>query len=176
MNKQPLQKITLSALFLAVGIVLPFFTMQLKEIGDSLLPMHIPVMLCGIICGFGYGATIGLVLPVLRSVCFGMPPLFPNSIWMAAELLTYGLIIGLLYKKLPKRLPYLYLSLIISQLAGRIAWGIAKTILLGLSNKAFTLLMFIDGGFIDALPGIILQILLIPTVITILKHTKLKFE
>ena len=104
MKKQNLQKLVLSALFLSIGMVLPFLTMQIKEIGDSLLPMHIPVMLCGVLCGWQYGAAIGLMLPFLRSACFGMPPLYPNAVWMAAELLTYGLIIGLLYKKLPKNL------------------------------------------------------------------------
>ena len=175
MKKQNLQKLVLSALFLAVGIVLPFLTMQIKEIGDSLLPMHIPVMLCGILCGYGYGAVIGLILPFLRSICFGMPPLYPNAVWMAAELFTYGLVIGLLYKRLPKNTLCLYLSLVISQISGRIVWALAKTIVLGASGKTFTLAMFISGGFIDALPGIILQLLIIPTIITILKHIKFKF-
>lgn len=172
MKKHNLKTLVLAALFLSIGMVLPFLTMQIKEIGDSLLPMHIPVMLCGILCGWQYGAAVGLMLPFLRSVCFGMPPLYPNAIWMAAELLTYGLVIGLMYKKLPKKLPYLYISLISSQLLGRIVWAIAKTILMGVSGKAFTLAMFISGGFVDALPGIILQLLLIPTMLSIFKLSK----
>ena len=172
MKKQHLQKSVLAALFLAIGMVLPFLTMQIKEIGDSLLPMHIPVMLCGILCGYSYGAAIGFLLPFLRSVCFGMPPLYPNAVWMALELMTYGLVIGFLYEKLPKKLPFLYVSLIASQLIGRIIWGISKMILLGVNGKAFTLTMFISGGFIDALPGIILQLLLIPTIIMIIKKTR----
>lgn len=176
MKKQNLQKIVLSAMLLAVGMVLPFLTMQIKEIGDSLLPMHIPVMLCGIMCGYGYGATIGLLLPFLRSVCFGMPPLYPNAVWMAAELLTYGLVIGFIYKKLPKNLTCLYLSLILSQISGRIIWALTKVVLLGMDGKSFTFAMFITSGFIDALPGIFLQLILIPTIIVLLKHTKLKFN
>ena len=66
--KTTTRKLTLSAVFLSIGLVLPLFTMQIKEIGDTLLPMHLPVMLCGILCGYGYGATIGLLLPFLRSV------------------------------------------------------------------------------------------------------------
>ena len=172
MKKHNLKTLVLAALFLSIGMVLPFLTMQIKEIGDSLLPMHIPIMLCGILCGWQYGAAVGFMLPFLRSVCFGMPPLYPNAIWMAAELLTYGLVIGLMYKKLPKKLPNLYISLISSQLLGRIVWAIAKTILMGVSGKTFTLAMFISGGFVDALPGIILQLLLIPTMISILKLSK----
>lgn len=172
MKKHRLHKLVLSALFLSIGMVLPFLTMQIKEIGDSLLPMHLPVMLCGILCGYGYGAVIGLILPLLRSVCFGMPPIYPNAVWMALELMTYGLVIGFLYKKFPKKLPFLYVSLIASQLIGRIIWGISKIILLGVNGKAFTLTMFISSGFIDALPGIILQLLLIPTIIMIIKKTR----
>lgn len=169
MKKQKLQKITLSSIFLAFGMALPFLTMQIKEIGDSLLPMHIPVMLCGILCGYGYGAAIGFILPFLRSVCFGMPPIYPNAVWMSAELLTYGIVIGLLYKKLPQNLPGVYLSLILSQISGRIIWGLTKTLLLSINGKFFTFTMFISGGFVDAIPGIILQLLLIPTIISILK-------
>ena len=167
MKKQRLYKLVLSALFLSIGMVLPFLTMQIKEIGDSLLPMHLPVMLCGILCGYGYGAAVGLMLPILRSVCFGMPPLYPNAVWMATELLTYGLIIGLMYKTLPKNTLCLYISLIVSQIFGRIVWGLSKSILLGLGGKAFTWAMFISSGFVNALPGIILQLILTPTILLI---------
>ncbi len=176
MKKQRLYKLVLSALFLSIGMVLPFLTMQIKEIGDSLLPMHLPVMLCGILCGYGYGAAVGLMLPILRSVCFGMPPLYPNAVWMATELLTYGLIIGLMYKTLPKNTLCLYISLIVSQIFGRIVWGLSKSILLGLGGKAFTWAMFISSGFVNALPGIILQLILIPTILLILKRTKFILE
>ncbi len=172
MKKQKIKKLVLSALFLGIGMVLPFLTMQIKEIGDSLLPMHLPVMLCGVLCGYGYGAAIGFLLPFLRSFCFGMPPIYPNAVWMSAELLTYGLIIGLLYKKLPKNTFCLYTSLIASQISGRIVWGISKALLLGLNGKTFTLALFISGGFIDALPGIILQLILVPTIITVFKKVK----
>jgi len=68
------RKLIFSAMFLALGMVLPFFVGQIKEIGDSLLPMHLVVMLCGLICGWKYGAVVGLILPPLRGLCFGMPP------------------------------------------------------------------------------------------------------
>ena len=172
MKKQKIKKLVLSALFLGIGMVLPFLTMQIKEIGDSLLPMHLPVMLCGVLCGYGYGAAIGFLLPFLRSFCFGMPPIYPNAVWMSAELFTYGLIIGLLYKKFPKNTFCLYTSLIASQISGRIVWGISKALLLGLNGKTFTFALFISGGFIDAIPGIILQFILIPTIITVFKKVK----
>lgn len=98
-----LKNLTLAALFLALGLVLPFFTGQIPQIGSMLLPMHIPVFLCGLICGWQYGAAVGFIVPLMRSVLFGMPPLFPTATAMAFELLTYGLVVGLLYSRPPWR-------------------------------------------------------------------------
>lgn len=166
------KKVVLGALFLAMGMVLPLFTAQIKEVGDSLLPMHLPVLLCGLICGPGYGFAVGLILPFLRSMVFSMPPLYPNAIWMALEMAAYGGVIGWLYRRFPsRRLKYLYLSLIIAMVAGRLVWGLSKAILLGLGHQTFTLQAFLMGGVIDALPGILLQLVMIPAVMTFL-HRK----
>ncbi len=166
MNKSNLQKIIISAMLLSLGIVLPFFTGQIKEIGDTLLPMHIPVMLCGLVCGAKYGFAVGAVLPFLRSVMFGMPPIYPNAVWMSVELATYGLVIGFLYFSfLKKQIWWLYCSLIVSMISGRVTWGITKAVLLGAAGEAFTFQAFIAGGIIDSLPGIVLQLLLIPGII-----------
>lgn len=173
MKRKEIQRLVLAALFLAIGMILPFITGQIKEIGDSLLPMHLPVMLCGIICGWKYGFAVGIILPFLRSVCFAMPPLYPNAIWMSLELATYGLVIGTMYIILKKKtIGYIYLSLIISMLSGRIVWGISKAILLGITDKPFTFSAFLIGGFADAIIGIILQLILIPLIIELLKRTK----
>lgn len=152
-------------MFLALGVVLPFFTGQMKEIGDTLLPMHIPVMLCGLLCGYPYGFIVGLVLPLFRAVTVGMPPLYPNAVWMALELATYGFVIGFLYFRFHKKqMWWLYCCLVTSMVSGRIVWGIAKTLLLGVAGKAFTLQAFLAGGLIDAFPGILLQLVLIPAI------------
>lgn len=173
--KNNIRKIVISALLLALGIVLPFFTAQLKEIGDTLLPMHIPVMLCGLICGWKYGFLVGVMIPFLRSVLFGMPPIYPNAVWMALEMGTYGLVIGILYNKdIVKGKIKIYVSLISAMLAGRIVWGIAKLILLGAKGLDFTFTAFIAGGFVDALPGIILQLVLIPAIILIIEKFKIE--
>lgn len=164
------KKIVLSALLLAIGIILPFFTGQIKEIGDTLLPMHIPVLLTGFICGWQWGLVVGLVLPILRSTLFSMPPMFPNAMWMAAELATYGLISGLLYHKTKK----IYLSLITAMVSGRIVWGVTKAILLCVGEKSFTFAAFITGGFLDAVPGIILQLILVPIIVKIVNKKEKK--
>lgn len=164
-------KLTLSAMFLAIGLCLPFLTGQIKEIGNMLLPMHLPVMLCGLICGWQYGAAVGAVLPLLRNLCFGMPPM-PNAISMAFELMTYGLIIGLTYSLSRRRsLLSLYISLITAMLAGRAVWGAAQAAVMGIAGKSFTFKMFMAGAFINAVPGIILQLILVPAVMVILGKT-----
>ena len=165
------QKLVLAALFLAIGMVLPLITGQLKEIGDSLLPMHLAVMLCGVICGWKYGFGVGLILPFLRSLIFGMPPIYPNAIWMALELATYGFVIGALYnlrKDRPKW--YIFFCLLCSMIAGRIIWGVAKAILLGVAGTAFSFGAFLTGGFLDAIPGIMLQFIFVPAAVLLIER------
>ena len=160
------KQMTLAALFLALGLVLPFFTGQIPQIGSMLLPMHIPVFLCGLICGWQYGAAVGFLVPLMRSFLFGMPPLFPTAISMAFELLTYGLTVGLLYSRSRWQcIRALYRCLLAAMVAGRAVWGVVQAVLLGLSGSARALL--------NAIPGIILQLILIPVVMLALNRTGL---
>ena len=178
MNKNKnLLNIVLSAMFLSLALVLPFLTGQIKEIGNMLLPMHIPVMLCGLICGWQYGLIVGALAPIMRSFLFSMPPMYPTAIGMAFELAAYGVLIGLLFSKSKWHcIKSLYISLIISMLGGRVVWGIAQSILLGLGDSGFTLSMFISGAFLKAIPGIILQLVLIPAVMLLLKKTHFRHK
>ena len=163
------QTLVLAALFLALGLVLPSLTGAIKEIGDSLLPMHLVVMLCGAICGWKYGLLVGAVLPFLRSLLFSMPPLYPNAVWMATELATYGLVIGIMYAYLKGNSKWrIFICLVCSMIAGRIVWGISKAVLLGVAGKPFGIEAFIIGGFVDAIPGIILQLILVPTIVILI--------
>lgn len=171
MKRSKTQNLVLAALFLALGIVLPFLTAQIPSIGSMLLPMHIPVLICGYVCGWQYGLLVGLVVPLLRSVLFGMPPMLA-AIPMAFELAVYGLATGLLYRLLKKNTAGIYISLIGAMLAGRIVWGIVKLIMAGLSSSAFTVSAFIAGAVTGAIPGIIIQIILIPVIIMVLKKAK----
>lgn len=172
--KNQIKNLTLSAMFIAIGIVLPFFTGQIPQIGNMLLPMHIPVFLCGLICGWQYGAAVGFILPLMRSMLFTMPPLFPNATAMAFELLTYGLVAGLLYSRSRWQCVIaLYRSVIAAMIAGRIVWGVVEIILLGISGGAFTWQAFMAGAFLNAVPGIIVQLILIPAIMVALNRTGL---
>jgi riboflavin transporter FmnP len=169
------KRLVLSALFLALGIVLPFLTGQLPQIGSMLLPMHIPVLLCGLLCGWRWGAVVGCCTPLLRSLLFFMPPLYPAAVAMALELMTYGAVIGLLYAIVRRRtLPSLMLCLLAAMVAGRAVWGVAQALLLGVGGVGgFTFSAFIAGAITGAIPGIVLQLLLIPTVMLALHRMHL---
>lgn len=159
-------------MFLGMELVLPIFIGQIPEIGRMLLPMHIPVLLCGLICGWQYGLVVGFLLPLLRGMTFGMPVLFPSGITMAFELATYGVVVGWLYSHAKwKCLVSLYHSLIPAMVAGRIVWGVVSMVLLGISGQGFTWQMFIGGALITAIPGIILQLVLIPSIMVALNKT-----
>ncbi len=167
-----LLKITLAAMFLALGYVLPFFTGNIPEIGQKLLPMHLPVMLCGMICGWQYGAAVGFTLPLLRSLTVGKPMIYPQAAGMAVELLTYGLVIGIVYGMFKKKTPVAgYTALLVSMAAGRAAWGVARVIMAGVSDSSFAFKAFLTGAFTDALPGIVVQILLIPPVMLLIEKS-----
>lgn len=169
-----LKNLVLTAMFLAIGLVLPFLTGQIKEIGNMLLPMHIPVFLCAYICSWKHGMALGFILPLMRSMIFHMPQLYPNAVAMAFELATYGLVAGYLYYKSKyKCTKALYKSMIMSMLAGRVIWGVAEVILLGIGGGAFTFSAFIAGAFAKAVPGIIIQLVLIPAIMVALGRAKL---
>lgn len=173
-RKNQLVNLTLAAMFLAIGLLLPLLTGQIKQIGNMLLPMHIPVILCGLICGWQYGLAVGFVVPLLRCAIFGMPMLFPTAISMAFELATYGFAVGFLYfHSRWKCVIALYRCMIIAMLSGRVVWGIVQTCLLGLGENGFTFSAFIAGAFLNAIPGIILQLVLIPSIMIALNRTGL---
>ena len=168
------KQLVISALLLAAGLVLPFLTGSIPNFGRMLLPMHLPVLLCGFVCGWKWGLLVGFVTPLLRSVLFGMPPMVPTALAMAFELAAYGAVAGFLYNRSKWQcIIALYRSLIIAMLAGRLVWGCVQALLLGLSGSAFTLAAFFAGAFTNAVPGIILQLVFIPAVMVALDRTGL---
>ena len=176
MNSLRIRKLTFSAMFLAVALVLPFITGQIPEIGQTLCPMHIPVLLCGFLVGWPWGMAVGFIAPLLRSVLFGMPAMFPGAVAMAFELSVYGFLTGFLYSRLPRKKGLVYPILITAMIAGRIVWGIVRLALAGLSGNPFTWKMFISGALTTAIPGIILHIALIPVLVIVLEKAGLSLN
>lgn len=168
MNRIRMRKMVYSALLLALALVLPFLTGQIPQIGAMLCPMHFPVLLCGFVCGWPWGLAVGFLAPVLRSVIFGMPPMMPTALAMAFELATYGAVSGLLFRLLPDFRGRIYVSLIAAMVAGRLIWGGAQYILMGLKGGTLKEGWFLAGAVTGSVPGIVLQIVLVPALVIVL--------
>lgn len=174
MKNQKMKTMVLAAMFLCLGLVLPFLTGQIKVVGKMLLPMHMPVFLCGLICGWQYGLAVGFITPLLRSLLFGMPFMYPNAVAMAFELATYGFVSGFLYSHSRWQcVRALYRCLIIAMLAGRAVWGVVEVLLLGIGTDGFTMEAFVAGALLDSIPGIIIQLILIPLIMVLLHKAKI---
>lgn len=174
MKNRQIKNLTITAMLFAIGLVLPFFTAQLPQLGNMLLPMHIPVFLCALICGWKYGFTMAFLLPLIRSLLFGMPPMYPTAVAMAFELGTYALVLGALYAHSKWQcIRALYRCMLTAMLAGRVVWGVVLAVLLSSSGSALTLSMFISSAFLNAAAGIVLQLVLIPAIMTALDRTRL---
>ncbi len=172
MRKDSTKQLVLSGLFIALGLLLPFLVGQIPSLGAALLPMHIPILICGFVCGWPYGLAVGFITPLLRSFLFGMPPIY-TALAMAFELAAYGFMTGLLYRVLPKRNGFVYVSLVASMICGRIIWGLVSILIYGLRGSAFTMQLFVSGAVLNAIPGIIIQIVIIPLIIIALKKARL---
>ena len=167
------RQLVLTALFLALAFVLPLLTGQVPKVGNMLCPMHFPVLLCGFVLGGPWGLAVGFAAPLLRSVLFGMPPMYPIAIAMAFELATYGAVAGFMYRKVQHTLPMIYATLVTSMVAGRLVWGAVRFVLAGLSGSSFPLSAFLSGAVLTAVPGIVAQLILIPLIVAALQKAKL---
>ena len=170
--KTSTRKLTLSALFLALGLVLPLITGQIPQIGKMLPPMHIPVLLCGLACGWPYGLVCGLLGPVLSGVLTGMPSpaVLPG---MMVECGVYGLVSGLMMQAVHTKKLYadLYISQITAMLLGRILSGVCKALIF--APATFTVAAWATTSFVTGLPGIVIQLVLLPTLVVALTKARL---
>lgn len=172
------KKWIVSALLLAVGILLPsVFTGGIQALGQTLSPMHIPVLIAGFAVGPAFAALVGAVTPILRSVLFGMPPMMPMAVTMMFELAAYGAVAGLLFALLAKGFKNIYArmytALIGAMLIGRIVYGVVMALLMLARGGAYTFEAFIAAAFVNAVPGIILHLILVPAIVVALYKAKL---
>ena len=168
-SKSSIQLIFLveAAMFLALAYLLPFLTGQIQAFGQMLSPMHLPVLLCGMVCGPWWGAAVGFSAPLLRSLTLGMPPIAVAPA-MAVELAVYGLVAGLARRLLPRKPLYLYIGLISAMLAGRAAYGVAMLILTGIRGGTYGLRTYFTAVFLNCWPGILLQLIVIPPLVFVI--------
>jgi predicted membrane protein len=171
-HMSPILRLTYSAICIAMCLVLPFLTGQIPQIGSALCPMHLPVLLAGYLCGPWWGVAVGACAPLLRHLWLGMPPLV-TALGMTFELGTYGLVVGMLYRLLPKKLSGIYISLLCAMVAGRAVWGCAMMVIMGISGSPFTWSAFLAGALLNAIPGIVVQLVLIPLLVRALHKAQI---
>lgn len=174
-NRELTLKICLSAACLALVFVLPLITGSNPELGNALCPMHIPALLMGIIIGPYFGGALAFISPILRSLILGAPaPIVPRAITMSFELMAYAFVFGFLYMMLRKSLPSLYIALVSGMLAGRVVGLLVKLVLYktGIMGT-FSLPVIISGYFVETIPAIIIQLILVPPVVLALQRAKI---
>lgn len=166
------KQLVLAALCVALGVVLPVAFHSIPNAGSVLLPMHIPVLLCGLVCGPVYGLLSGILTPLLSSMIAGMPPIayLPG---MLCELAAYGLAAGVLrrFVRTGKRPLDLYIQLVSAMLIGRLVYGVMNALIFSAGNYSFA--VFVSGAFVTALPGIVIQLVLLPAVVLLLEKARL---
>ena len=179
MKSIQVRKLTYAALFLALAMLMPFVAGRIPDIGKRLSLMHVPVLLCGFLCGWPWGLAVGFTAPLMSSLVSGMPALFPDAVVMAFELAAYGCAAGLLYRLFPRKKWSIYAVLIIAMLAGRIVYGIVYLVLLktGLAVIGESLLHFVwIRAFVKPFPGIILHLVLVPVLVMALERAGLSLN
>ena len=168
--KNSVKNMTLTAVCVALCVVLPIAFHSIPNAGSVFLPMHIPVLICGMICGWPYGLLCGFMGPLLSSAITGMPPIAILPAMMV-ECGTYGMVSGLMLNLVRTKSTYgdLYIALVVAMLAGRVLSGIAKALVFmpGMAMSAW-----IAASFITALPGILIQLVFLPSVVVTLMKAK----
>lgn len=167
-----IKNLVFTALCIALGIVLPIAFHSIPNAGSVFLPMHIPVLLCGLLTGPLYGLLCGMITPALSSLMTGMPPaaILPG---MLCELAVYGLMTGLIFRllKIKSFTAKTYISLIGAMICGRLVSGVLNALIF--RAGAYSLQVWITASFVKALPGILIQLFIIPIILIALKQAKL---
>ena len=167
MRHKETQYIVMCAVFISLGVLLPFIFHFFPSIGSIILPMHIPVLLCGFVCGKKYGTICGAVTPILSALILSRPTLFPNAVAMMFELAAYGFFAGLTSRHM-----HFALALVISMVCGRFVLGIVSFPLYSFAGINFGIKIFLMSAFVTCWPGILIQLMLIPTILISLQKAK----
>lgn len=172
-KKSSTYTLCVSAVLIAVGLVLPFITGQIPAIAKIISPMHIPAYICGLTCGVVPGLIVGTVTPLLRCLLFGMPAL-PAAIPMVFELSVYAGVCGFAYPRL-RRGDGAHFAAIIAAMAaamvlGRIVGGAAKAVVMGVTGNEYSFKLFFAAYFVNSAPGALIHLVLVPAVVTALER------
>ena len=167
-RKSTLRNMVLTAMFIACALMLPLLTANIDNYGKMLCPMHIPVMICGAVCGWQWGMAAGFISPLLRSLMFTAPAVYPTAVAMAFELAAYGAVIAIMLKFLSgkaEKLASVYISLVTAMIVGRLVLALANFTLLGLADTPYSWDLFVSSAVVTAVPAIVLQFAVVPPIV-----------
>ena len=158
------KKLTLAAMLLALGVIIPQAFHAFPNAGNIILPMHIPVLVSGFVCGPIYGLGIGLLTPILSHLMFSMPSFYMLG-QMIIELGCYGLVTGLLNDliKTKNKIVKSYTVLVIAMIVGRIVYGLLNNFVF--KAGSYSLSIWLNAAFLTAIPGIVIQLIVIPIIV-----------
>ena len=162
------KKLTFSSVCLACCFLLPLLTVQNPQANAMLCLMHFPVMICGMMCGAPWGVAVGVTAPVLRSLMFGMPAMYPEAVSMCFELGVYGFVCGLTANDPRKSPGNIFIDLILAMVAGRVAWGAAMVFFALISAVPFSIEAY-KSAVLNTWPGVMLQLMSLPPLIVFLQ-------
>ncbi len=166
------KKSIITAVCIALCYVIPLMFHGIQNAGNIFCPMHIPVFICGLICGWQYGLLCGIAGPALSSALSGMPPvaILPS---MMVELAAYGTAAGLMMKLVRTKSTYadLYISLIVAIVCGRVLSGLAKALIF--ARGSYSMSAWIAGSVVTSWPGTVIQLVFIPTIVFALMKSHL---
>lgn len=159
-----IKQLTIAAMCLSIGIIMPQALHAIPNAGNIFLPMHIPTMLCAFLCGPIYGMIVGILSPLISHFVFSMPSILMLG-QMIVELGVYGLVIGLLNRKISIKRKNLkqYIILLVAMLAGRFAYGILNALIFRFGE--YSLKIWLTAAFVTGLPGIIIQLIFVPILV-----------
>lgn len=166
------KQMVLTGMLIALGIILPMTLHSIPNAGGIFLPMHIPILICGLACGWKYGLICGIITPILSSMYTGMPPMaiLPS---MTCELAVYGLISGIIIESLKYKNKFLalYTGLITAMICGRLVMGILNALIFKAGE--YGIQVWVTTAFVKGIPGIIIQVLLVPVIVLALEKSRL---
>lgn len=175
MKKIKVRDMTITAMFIALGVILPYIFHTVEISGRIFLPIHIPVILCGLICGPFLGSICAIAVVPLCFALTGLPILYPVGLIMILELIAYAVTVSIIFRVLKKfnLIFSLYVALISAMIIGRGVLGLSSYIIYGVVGDGYAFSAFISAAFVTAFPGIIIQLILIPWLYILLKKAKL---
>lgn len=151
---------------IVVGVLLPEFFHMIggSGMGMKFLPMHIPVLIAGLLFGSISGVCTASGALFLNFFLTGMPTA-EKLPFMFVELVTYGVVCGFLHKKKCN----IYVSVIGGLVAGRLANAVALVVASNLIGLQVSGVASVWQSLLTGIPGIITQLIAIPVIVILVK-------